>query len=168
MIQSTCQSKRRSIHIHLKNGCRLSQATLLESHRGWVLWMIQSVSNVHGLLASPRGVIYKWKWHWLIDMDQVGLAVISWMVKRYVVDKVCKKCQTRMWLTIFFIEDKYTAHKSTSPKTYFINGHWCRASPLSQWQAMPMLVQHPGWSRMWLLMVKRYVVDVANDNLHRR
>src|ERR1700677_3897493 len=34
------------------------------------------------------------------------------MVKRYVVDKVvvdkvCKKCQTRTWLTIFFIEDKY-------------------------------------------------------------
>ena len=148
MIQSTCWSKRHSIQIHLKNGCRLSQATLLESHRGWVLWMIQSVSNVHGLLAGPRGVIYKWTWHWLIDMDQVGLAVISWMVKRYML--------------------KYVAHESTSPKTYFIYGRWCRALPLSQRQAMPMLVQHPGSSRMWLLMVKRYVVDVANDNLHRR
>ena len=53
------------------------------------------------------------------------------MVKRYVVDKVCKKCQMRTWLTIFFIEDKYVAHESTSPKTYFIDGCWCRASPLS-------------------------------------
>ena len=47
------------------------------------------------------------------------------MVKRYVLDKVCKKCQTRTWLMIFFIEDKYVAHESTSPKTYFIDGRWC-------------------------------------------